>query len=249
MKPQSLALMLGALALVLTGSETPYGTPDRTATGALAGGGIGAASGAIIGGATGNPAEGALIGGALGAITGGVVGHLMDREEQERLQAQAPQTYVRIEQGQPLGIADVKALAQAKLSDDVIISQIRNSRTVYHLSAADIIDLKNAGVSEKVIDYMINTPTSAGGAAAVVTPAAPAPTVVEAPPPPPPTEVIVPAPGPGYVWVGGDWVWNNGWVWVGGHWVWPPYPGAIWIHGYWGRGPHGWRHESGHWRR
>jgi hypothetical protein len=60
---------------------------------------------------------------------------------------------------QPLGTADVKMLARSGISDEVIISQIRNSRTVYHLSAADILDLKDAGVSEKVIDFMINTPS------------------------------------------------------------------------------------------
>lgn len=60
---------------------------------------------------------------------------------------------------QPLGTADVKMLARSGISDDVIISQIRNSRTVYHLTAADILDLKDGGVSEKVIDFMINTPS------------------------------------------------------------------------------------------
>ncbi|MGD1020710.1 MAG: hypothetical protein ABSA12_15465 [Verrucomicrobiia bacterium] len=60
---------------------------------------------------------------------------------------------------QPLGTADVKMLAKSGISDEVIISQIRNSRTVYHLSAADILDLKGAGVSERVIDFMINTPS------------------------------------------------------------------------------------------
>ena len=59
---------------------------------------------------------------------------------------------------QPLGLADVKMLAKSGISDEVILSQIRNSRTIYHLGAADILDLKDAGVSEKVIDFMINTP-------------------------------------------------------------------------------------------
>lgn len=247
MKIHAQTLIIGSLALVLTGCETPYGTPDRTGTGALAGGGIGAASGAIIGGAGGHAGEGALIGGALGAITGGLIGHSMDMDEQRRLRAEAPQTYARVEQGQPLSLADVKALAQARLSDEVIISQIRNSRTVYHLSSADIIDLKNAGVSEHVINYMINTPTSTGGAAAVPAPA-PATVVVQAPPPPPPADVVVVTPGPGYVWVGGEWVWNGGWVWVGGHWVIPPRPQAVWVHGYCGRGPRGWVYVRGHWR-
>jgi len=58
-----------------------------------------------------------------------------------------------------LGLADVKMLAKSGLSDDVIISQIRASQTVYHLSAAEILDLKDNSVSEKVIDFMINTPS------------------------------------------------------------------------------------------
>ena len=248
MKTYIVVLMLGVLALALTGCETPYGTPDRTGTGALAGGGIGAASGALIGSASGSAGEGALIGGAVGAIAGGLIGHSMDMDEQARLRAQAPQTYVRVEQGQPLSVADVKALAQARLSDDVIISQIRNSRTVYHLGVSDIIDLKNSGVSERVIDYMINTATATGGAAAVAAPMPAGPAVVEAAPPPAPVETVLVSPGPGYVWVGGEWVWNGGWVWVGGHWVLPPYPHAVWVGGYWGRGPRGWYHSPGHWR-
>jgi hypothetical protein len=60
-------------------------------------------------------------------------------------------------QGQPLGLADIKALVKAGLSDEIVISQVRNSHTVYHLSAAEIIDLKETGVSNKVIDYLINT--------------------------------------------------------------------------------------------
>ncbi len=67
--------------------------------------------------------------------------------------APVPRNY----QGQPLSVADIKALAKAELSDEVILSQIRNSKAVYHLTAAEIIDLKNSGASEKVIDFMINT--------------------------------------------------------------------------------------------
>jgi len=58
-----------------------------------------------------------------------------------------------------MSLADVKMLAKSGVSDEVILSQIRNSHTVYRLSAADILDLKDSGVSEKVIDFMINTPT------------------------------------------------------------------------------------------
>lgn len=59
-----------------------------------------------------------------------------------------------------MGVSDVKALAKAGISDEVILSQIRNSQAVYHLTTAEIIDLKESGVSEKVIDFMINTATA-----------------------------------------------------------------------------------------
>lgn len=241
MKCYVLGLSLLTAAVVFTGCETPDGNPDRTATGALAGGAIGAASGAVIGGR--NAGAGALIGGAIGAITGGLIGHSMDMDaaERERLQAQAPVTYQRIEQGQPLAVADVKAMSAAKVGDDVIIGQIQSTRTIYHLSAADIIDLHNSNVSEKVIQYMINTPNTASAAPAS------ADTATEAPPPPP-TEAVVPAPAPGYVWVAGSWQWHGRWVWVNGYWASPPYPTAIWVGGYWHRGPWGWRWVPGHWR-
>src|SRR5713101_9891068 len=57
--------------LVLGGCSQPLGTREK---GALVGGGLGAASGAIIGSAVGSPGAGAAIGGAMGALTGGLIG-------------------------------------------------------------------------------------------------------------------------------------------------------------------------------
>jgi len=54
-------------------------------------------------------------------------------------------------------VADVKALAKAGLSEEVIINQVRSSGVVYHLTGAEIIDLKESGVTENVINAMINT--------------------------------------------------------------------------------------------
>ena len=71
--------------------------------------------------------------------------------------AQQPRQIQRGDQAQSIGVSDVKALAAAGLSDEVILSHIRNSQPVYHLTTAEIIDLKNSGVSEKIIDFMINT--------------------------------------------------------------------------------------------
>ena len=224
--------------LSLAGCVSPQGQPDNTATGALVGG----ATGAIIGSAVArHPGVVAVVGAAAGVIAGGLIGHSIDQAQQARLQAEAPQTWQRVEQGQPLGIEDVKALAQAGVSDDLIISQIHNSGTVYHLGTADIIALKNAKVSEKVIDFMINTQSSA------VTP--PTETAVVSEPPPPVAETVVVAPGPDYIWIGGTWAWcGGGWVWCGGHWAVPPHPHAVWIVGGWevSHGRRAWR--AGYWR-
>ena len=229
-------------AVALTGCQYPNGEPNNTGTGALIGAGAGALMGAAIGGPR-NGGAGALIGAAAGAITGGLIGNSMDQEQAAELRAQAPQTYVRVQQGQPLSVADIKALAQAKVSDDVIINQIRNSHTAFHLSTADIIDLHNSGVSENVINFMINSPSLVGDDSTVPTSA-----VVTEAPPPPPVETVVVAPGPGYIWIGGEWVWNGHWVWRAGYWAYPPYPHAVWVGGYWGRGSYGWYWRRGHWR-
>ncbi len=237
MKKLTLLTFAAAIsAVVLTGCQYPNGEPNNTGSGAL----IGAGTGALIGGANGRGGGGALVGAAIGAIAGTIIGGSIDEEQRERLRAQAPQTYVRVEQGQPLATADVKALAQAGVSDDIIIAQIKNSHTIYHLSAADIIDLHNAGVSDKVVDVMINTANSSAAASA---------TIVETAPPPLQTDVYVAAPGPGYVWVGGEWVWRGGWYWSSGYWAYPPWPGTIWIGGTWYHGSRGWYHSPGHWRR
>ena len=242
MKPDAFIFTLAVAAFGLAGCQYPNGEPNNTGTGALAGGGIGAASGAAIGGR--NAGEGALIGGAIGAVAGGLIGNSMDQRQREYLQTQAPQTYARVDQGQLLSVADVKALAKAGISEDVIINQISISHTVFHLSTADIIDLRDSGVSDKVIDFMINTPNSPGANSTVV----PQTAIVDNAPPPPPVESVVVAPGPGYVWIGGEWIWNGRWIWMAGHWGYPPYPHAVWVRGYWSHGPYGWRRAPGHWR-
>ena len=231
MNYRNLAVTVVSTGVLLTGCYTPDGQPDRTANGALIGGMAGAGTGALIGNAAGHhTAEGAAIGGALGLLTGALVGNSMDQAARARVQAQAPATLVRVEQGQPLGIADVKALSKSGISDDVIISQIKNSHSVFRLSTAEIIDMKDAGVSQKVIDYMINTATTVSEAPV------PAPGTVVTQPPPPVVyqEVMYPAPGPDYVWINGCWTWYGGrWCWARGHWAYPPHRGAYWYGGRW----------------
>ena len=213
MKHYGYLLSVAVVGISTVGCMSPTGRPDYTASGALAGGATGAIAGSLAHGH--GPAP--LIGAAVGAVIGGLIGHGMDQTQEAQLRAQAPQTLQRLEQSQPLTVADVKALAQARVSDDLIISQIRNSRTVYQLRTVDIIELKNAGVSEKVIDFMINTPTQ-------VQPATVA-GVVGTVPPPQLVEPVIVAPGPDYLWVGGAWVWfGDRWVWNHGYWHRPMHP-------------------------
>jgi len=149
MKRHALILTVASLAVLLTGCQNPDGTQNNTGSGALIGGAMGAVTGAAIGGRR-NGAEDAALGMAAGAVAGGLMGFAVDRDQEARLKAQAPQTYVRVDQGQPLSVADVKALARAGINEDVIINQIRASHTVYHLSAADIVDLRDSGVTNNV---------------------------------------------------------------------------------------------------
>jgi len=59
----------------------------------------------------------------------------------------------------PPSPTEVKAMSAAGLADEVILSQIRNSHAAYRLTTEEIIDLKNGGVSQKIIDFMINSPS------------------------------------------------------------------------------------------
>jgi hypothetical protein len=213
MKRLAHVLWVAVVGIAVAGCVSLEGRPDYTASGALLGG----ATGALAGSMARNSGAGALLGGAVGTIVGGLIGHGMDQAQEAQLRAQAPQTLQRVEQGLPLTLADVQALVKAGISDDLVISQIRNSRTVYHLNTEDIIALKKVGVSDRVIDFMINTPTQI--------PSAEVAGVVGATPPPPPPETIVVAPGPDYVWVGGTWLWlGNRWLWRPGYWHRPMYP-------------------------
>ena len=224
-------LVMTAFAGLLAGCVRPDGRTDYTGSGAL----IGGASGAAIGASADrrNPAAGALIGGVAGLFAGGLVGHSMDEEADAR-RYDYPVTPPSPPAPLPLGVGDIKSMARSGVSDDIIISQIITTHSIYHLDSNTIIDLSSAGVSQRVITFMINTPTT---------------TEVAQTPPPPQSEIYVAAPGPDYVWVGGEWQWNGGrWVWFGGRWIYPPHGHVVWVEGRWARGPHGWYHERGYWR-
>src|SRR5260370_25913950 len=79
---------------------------------------------------------------------------------------------------------------KAGLSESLIIRTLQRDNKPANLTTADLVKLKNAGVSENIINVLLD-PGSAPAAAAA--PAAPAP-VAAAAPPPPPTPPPPPAP-------------------------------------------------------
>ena len=57
------------------------------------------------------------------------------------------------------------------------------------------------------------------------------------------------APGPGYVWIDGNWIVRGGhYVYVDGYWT-RPRRGQHWANGYWDRRGGGYAWKPGHWAR
>ncbi len=86
----------------------------------------------------------------------------------------------------PMTNRDVIQLAKAKLSDEVIVSKIKRSRTKFDMSTEGLVALKQAGVSDTVISAMMdaaNNPAPSSSAPS----AAPAPQPSASAPKPAPT--------------------------------------------------------------
>ena len=93
---QAIGIAAVFLELALTtGCVDPNGQANNTGTGAIAGGVFGAVVGGLAGGR--HAGRDALIGGLAGVVAGGLVGHMIDRDQQQRLQAQSPQTLQTIQ--------------------------------------------------------------------------------------------------------------------------------------------------------
>lgn len=142
MRPFFLLLICFAMLSSLGCASGPYAQ-----NGALVGGMIGAPVGAIIGSNNGEAGAGALIGGAIGALSGSNIGSNID----QRNQANAYANSVRSTQ---MGLASVIDMTRNGLGDDVIITQIQTNGVIAQPTSADLITLKNAGVSDRVIQAM-----------------------------------------------------------------------------------------------
>jgi uncharacterized protein YcfJ len=125
---------------------------SNTGTGVIAGGALGAGAGGIAAGG-----NGALIGGAAGILAGGLIGAGLDEQDRRVMERSSPRTVDRMDRTEPLTINDVIKLSQSGVSDETIVKYMRESNSSYTLSQAQIRRLRDSAVSQRVIDYMIET--------------------------------------------------------------------------------------------
>ncbi len=178
---RTISIAVVSLELVLTtGCVNPDGTQNNTGTGALIGGAIGILAGAATGGR--HHGENALIGGLAGALAGGLIGNMIDRQQQQRLQQQSPQTWQTIQHNDavyqqqqqaaqaqtpspaaetlvPLTVDDIKALDSAGVKKDVIIEEIKRSKSVYTQSDITALQQSNSNIDPAVIECMKSHPS------------------------------------------------------------------------------------------
>ena len=93
------------------------------------------------------------------------------------MQAAAPSTAPKL----PYGAEDVLKLSRAQISEDVVLNYIQTTGTIYNLNPQDIVYLKSQGVSDRVINGMLDQRKRATEVAVQATPAAAAPAVPNAP--------------------------------------------------------------------
>ncbi len=74
----------------------------------------------------------------------------------------SPAIYDKMVHGDPLSINDIIAISKARVNDGVIIRYIRDHGAVYFLDSSDVQHLRNEGVSQSVVDYMLQTSRNYG---------------------------------------------------------------------------------------
>jgi len=148
---------IGLLTAVATGCQGL----SHTENGTLFGSGLGAAMGAVIGHQSGHTADGAAVGALAGAITGAVVGNAQDERDAAMAQAQASQAAAALTN------YDLMRMAHSGLGDDVIINAVQTRGGRFDLGVDALIQLRDAGVSDRVITAVQEASSAAPRVASV----------------------------------------------------------------------------------
>jgi hypothetical protein len=152
--PTLLLLLVPMLPLALSsGCCSPYHADQ----GAVAGGLIGAGTGAVVGHAMGNTGAGALVGAGVGAISGAAIGSGMDEAEARNRALIAQQLGRQVDPG-AVSIDDVLAMKRANVNEDLMINHIHAHGMVAPLQTNDLINLPQQGISTRVIQAMQESP-------------------------------------------------------------------------------------------
>lgn len=69
--------------------------------------------------------------------------------------------YQQVQPIEPLTEEDIIRMSKEGTPQEKIIERIRDSRTIYIMNTADVLRLHELGVSNEVVDYMLNTRISA----------------------------------------------------------------------------------------
>lgn len=155
------ACLAAAILLIVAGNASAqpyyYQPPpsyyhNDTAAGTVAGGALGAVTGALVGGKD-NRGEGALIGLGVGALTGNILGRSQDRADEQRAAYGAAAVGQLNQQAAAQAVTnyDLQEMTRAGVSEDVIISTMNSRGTRLDLSPNALISLKQAGVSDRVV--------------------------------------------------------------------------------------------------
>jgi hypothetical protein len=171
--PFFLLLLIGLVPMATsTGCCSPYHSDQ----GALAGGLVGAGTGAVVGHALGSTGAGALIGAGVGTLGGAVIGNKMDQAD-ERNRAMIAQQLGRQVDPAAVTVADVVAMTRASVNEDLVINHIHAHGLAAPLQTNDLINLPQQGVSSRVIAAMQESPPRVQQP--VVVQPAPRPVIVE----------------------------------------------------------------------
>jgi outer membrane lipoprotein SlyB len=152
MKRIFFVLLCVSIGLLSVGCQN---AKSRAPEGAVIGGVLGAAAGGIIGHQSHHGGEGAAIGAAAGALTGALIGSQIAKPGQQQAQTQgtAPAATQQPSPNQ-MSMQQIIDLSKQGVNEAVIIDKIRLTNSRFNLTADDINNLKQQGVSQKVIDAM-----------------------------------------------------------------------------------------------
>jgi len=92
-----------------------------------------------------------------GAVSSLVVAASLDEQDRKVMERTSPRTVERMDRGEPLTINDVIKLSQGGVSDATILNYMQETNGTYHLSQVQIRRLQDAGVSQRVINSMIDS--------------------------------------------------------------------------------------------